>query len=210
MTARRPPGPSLRQIGRLLAERTDGGRLIRGQELLEDGMVLDLVIESHRVSAEVVGSRAWPYEATVGLATDGPLPDDAWDLTFGCTCPDVGDPCKHAVAVALAYGVHLDAEGSATGRSRRRAATPAPPRPTVPAWPLPDAAARPAWADELAESTAPATLAEWLGNDLPAGPVLSLSPTLDLLADLGPCRVDPAGVDLAPAIQLLALRLADG
>ena len=211
MSRRQTPGPALRRIGRLLADRTDGGRLIRGQELFEDGMVLDLVIESDRVSAEVVGSRTWPYEATIWLATDRPLPDDAWDLAFGCTCPDVGDPCKHAVAVALAYGVHLDTADSTANHRRASAAPVAPPRPSIPAWPLPDPADRPAWADELAEADPPSTITDWLGQDLtPATSAVSPLPVMDLLGDLGPCRLEPSGTDLAPAIQLLALRLAEG
>ena len=213
MSRGRAPGPSLRRIGRLLADRTDGGRLIRGQELFEDGMVLELVIDSDRVSADVVGSRSQPYRATIWLATNRPLPDDAWDLAFDCSCPDVGDPCKHAVAVALAYGVHLDTVHTAdSADGGPRSAVPlTPPRPYAPAWPLPDQADRPAWADELPEPDAPTTIADWLGHDLP--PVqAATSPrsVMDLLGDLGPCRLEPSGTDLAPAIQLLALRLAGG
>ncbi|WP_328391273.1 SWIM zinc finger family protein [Nocardia sp. NBC_00416] len=36
------------------------------------------------------------------------LPDTAADIDFGCTCPDPGWPCKHAIAVACLLAERLD------------------------------------------------------------------------------------------------------
>ena len=41
------------------------------------------------------------------------LPGDG-DITYDCSCPDDGEPCKHAAAVVYVLAEHLDAEPAAT------------------------------------------------------------------------------------------------
>ncbi|GGL36065.1 hypothetical protein GCM10011588_58660 [Nocardia jinanensis] len=67
---------------------------------------VDLLIEVIRASpgmlARVV-SGDLPRELAPHL-----LPETAADIDFGCTCPDPGWPCKHAVAVACLLAERLD------------------------------------------------------------------------------------------------------
>ncbi|NUP28851.1 MAG: hypothetical protein HOQ36_14470 [Nocardia sp.] len=67
---------------------------------------VDLLIEVIRASpgmlARVV-SGDLPRELAPHL-----LPETAADIDFGCTCPDPGRPCKHAVAVACLLAERLD------------------------------------------------------------------------------------------------------
>ncbi|MBM4380213.1 MAG: SWIM zinc finger family protein, partial [Deltaproteobacteria bacterium] len=53
----------------------DAGRLARGRTYARAGRTHDLVIKGGRVTANVTGSRPWPYEITLELAQ---LPDSAW------------------------------------------------------------------------------------------------------------------------------------
>ena len=213
-------GPTLGHIGRLLAALTDSGRLVRGHEMVEDGRVRDLIIASERIEAIVWGSRHEPYEVIIYVPSGGELPTDPRQLRFSCTCPDWGDPCKHAVAVALSAANELDnnhrllktllgaaAEpsdddprvGAAHERSVVVATTVAPPR------------ERPTWAQDLNEGRAPTTVEGWLGEDpgrQPAVPPLEEDPT-ELFLSLGALHVGD-GPDLAPSLQLLIYRLAEG
>jgi SWIM zinc finger len=227
------PGPAMRHLGRLLAERTDSGRLVRGHEIFEDELVDEMRIDGDRISAEIIGTREWPYEARMRLprAADGSLPDDPWKLRFDCTCPDSGDPCKHGVALTLAVADLIDrkqfpgvdigafAVDESLDDQRRTmfdlsgsptAGTSAPrPAPT----PLPVATARPSWAEELPDRPPPTSLAGWLGDEPPADTkYLDLGDVdaLELILDLGPCEVAGGGPNLAGAIQLLVVRLLGG
>ncbi len=214
-------GPTLGHIGRLLAALADSGRLVRGHELVEDGRVRDLIIAAERIEAVVWGSRHDPYEVIIHVPSGGELPTDPRQLRFSCTCPDWGDPCKHAVAVALSAANELDGnhrllktllgdaaiapgeqdplDVAARERSVVVATTVAPPR------------ERPTWAQDLTEKRPPTTVEGWLGEDpgrQPAVPPLEEDPT-ELFLSLGALHVGD-GPDLAPSLQLLIYRLTEG
>lgn len=89
----------------LAAEMSDPGRLRRGKQYAKDGSVLDIVIEPGVVTAEVQGSRATPYVASIFVRAGDGMPLRR-DLDIECTCPDDDNwqdyACKHALAAMLA------------------------------------------------------------------------------------------------------------
>ncbi len=232
-------GPHLGHIGRLLAALADSSRLVRGHELVEDGRVKDLVIASERIEAIVWGSRHEPYEVIMRVPSGSDLPTDPRQLRFSCTCPDWEDPCKHAVAVALAAADELDgnnrllktllgapmvspgantgdpkatvagAPSDASSSSDESSAAPGG-RSLVVATTIAPPSERPSWAQDLVEARPPTTLEGWLGQDPGRQPAI---PALE---------EDPTelmlslgtlavgeGPDLAPAIQLMLYRLTE-
>jgi hypothetical protein len=120
---------ALADLAPLLA---DSSRLAKGRTYNRRGEVGELVVEPGVVRADVSGSRSFPYEVTIStraapvhvaeeVATYGweaAVPESR-DIAFDCTCPDWGDPCKHAVAVlyCLAEAVDDDPGVLATWRS---------------------------------------------------------------------------------------------
>jgi hypothetical protein len=112
----------------LAAEMADPERFRRGRTYVRQHAVASIDVQPAVVHGEVQGSRPEPYEVTIrtrpvrratalaAVGPDGttarpsmlvPRPDD---LRVSCTCPDWGDPCKHAVAVLLALGEELAAD----------------------------------------------------------------------------------------------------
>lgn len=221
-------GPHLGHIGRLLAALADSSRLVRGHELVEDGRVKDLVIASERIEAIVWGSRHEPYEVIMRVPSGSDLPTDPRQLRFSCTCPDWEDPCKHAVAVALAAATELDGNhrllktllgspvtipaavpGEGSPPADDTSVEPAS-RSLVVATTIAPPSERPSWAQDLVEPRQPTTLEGWLGEDpgrQPAIPALEEDPT-ELMLSLGTLAVGE-GPDLAPAIQLMLYRLTE-
>lgn len=207
------PGPSLRHMGHLLAARTDGGRLVRGHEIFDDGLVRDVDVVALgekgspdlRVAATVYGSRHEPYR--VDMRVSAVLPESARSLRFACTCPDWGDPCKHGVALALAYADHLDKEGPTVAGAEARSPS-ASERVAVT---LSSPKDRPGWADDLPAAPEPVGLADWLGaveaSDRVGPPAVSHHDATAMVLDLGPLLL--GSTDLAPAISLLLLALID-
>jgi hypothetical protein len=121
----------------LAAEMADPERFRRGRTYVRQHAVASIVVQPAVVHGEVQGSRPEPYEVTIhtravrratalaAMSQDGttsrpsmlvPRPDD---LRLSCTCPDWGDPCKHAVAVLLALGDELAAEPELLARWRQ-------------------------------------------------------------------------------------------
>lgn len=97
----------------LTAGMSDPSRLSRGRTYARQGAVLDLRVEGGELTASVQGSRSRPYDVTVHVApaasfdTTAALVPSRRDLRFSCTCPDWEDPCKHAVAVMVAFAEHV-------------------------------------------------------------------------------------------------------
>jgi hypothetical protein len=85
----------------LVAARSDPMRLLRGAELAERGFVSGLQIGPGDLRAFVSGSRSEAYTVTMKTPVTGALPGAGSPIRWSCTCPDWGDPCKHAVAVVL-------------------------------------------------------------------------------------------------------------
>lgn len=144
---------------RLIEAHADVRRLWRGRELWREERVLRLSVEPGRIVAGVQGSRSRPYDVLIDVPI---LEDDPFlrtlylltharnalhhaftqaphlvprytDVEFVCSCPDWGDPCKHTVAVWLAFGDLIAREPEklllvrgiqepASGRARRTAA----------------------------------------------------------------------------------------
>jgi hypothetical protein len=116
----------------LAAEMADPDRFRRGRAYVRQQAVMDVEVEPGMAHGAVQGSRALPYDVTIGVRTVRrsaaaaaeagrlnalvPRPDD---LTIRCTCPDWGDPCKHGVAVLLALGEELARQPGLLGVWRR-------------------------------------------------------------------------------------------
>ncbi len=93
---------------------SDPARYRRGKDYLRENAVMSLDVLPGQLIGVVQGSRAEAYEVVVAvrqIARDagsiGRLVPSAADLDFECTCPDWDEPCKHAVAVAMAFGERL-------------------------------------------------------------------------------------------------------
>lgn len=93
----------------------DPSRFRRGREYLRENAVIGLEVHRGQLIGSVLGSRASAYEISIGVPVlTGPAPASVAqlvpagrDLRFQCSCPDWDEPCKHAVAVALAFGERL-------------------------------------------------------------------------------------------------------
>jgi len=100
-----PPGRlAATMIKVLAAEMSDSGRLGRGKRYWNENAVIDLVIGHGVVTAEVQGSRSYPYVVTIG-ATPGEGVPTRRHVRVRCTCPDddgFDSACKHAVAALFA------------------------------------------------------------------------------------------------------------
>lgn len=122
----------------LAPQLADSTRLSKGRSLFRRGVVGHLDLGGRNgVTALVSGSRPLPYEVTISTR---PAPDhvaddvatDGWvaavpparDIAFDCTCPDWGDPCKHAVAVLYALAELVDHDPQQLGRWRSLDALP--------------------------------------------------------------------------------------
>jgi hypothetical protein len=103
-----------------IAGLADPARFRRGKAYVSQGAVLELDVQPGLLQSQVVGSRAEPYDVTVAVdllpAPVRDLPDrtdinrlmpQAGAMVVSCTCPDWDDPCKHAVAVLLAFAGEL-------------------------------------------------------------------------------------------------------
>ncbi len=123
------------QVAELTERAAEAGRLSRGRTLFRKGSVSDLSIMEGSLIASVRGSEGDEYETTVGTAPAPPgvtrqivqaqdsqssrSVDDLAaegldvcpreiDLAFGCDCADWEEPCKHVVAVLLAFADRVD------------------------------------------------------------------------------------------------------
>lgn len=129
------------QLAELAARVAEGQRLSRGRRYQRQGNVFDLDVAPGMVTALVAGSRAEPYEVSIACrhanenerraaadAPTGAVPRVV-DIAFTCICPDWGDPCKHGVAVMLAFAEAVDFDTSLlfTWRSIDDVVAPPPP-----------------------------------------------------------------------------------
>ncbi len=205
-------GPATMALGRAVGERSDSTRFLRGAELMERGMVTALSISPSRANGSVQGSRHAPYVVEIVSKADGALPGSPSQLEFRCSCPDWGDPCKHAVAVTLELAERLDDDPELLARFLGLRTTTSSPRSSGTA-PAPTSAAletvAPVWASALRRPAAPIDAAAFFGRANQSSLTWPASdrtmPTDDLPADrlraLGPLVVD--GYDLAPDIVRL-------
>jgi uncharacterized Zn finger protein len=124
----------------------DPARFRRGKAYLAEGAVTRLEISPGRLLATVTGSRNHPYQviATVPLVPrvggDAPealrtqltrLTPEPHDLLVSCTCLDMDEPCKHAVAAVLAFANELIARPELIVQWRCDTDDSAPDRPRV-------------------------------------------------------------------------------
>jgi hypothetical protein len=101
-------GPATIAIGGIVGVRADSTRFLRGMELVDRNLVTISEVGPGTATAVVFGTRAEPYRTAMYLRELGRLPDEPTKLTFSCTCPDWGDPCKHAVGLAMVLAAQLD------------------------------------------------------------------------------------------------------
>jgi SWIM zinc finger len=198
-------------LGRLVAESTDSMRFLRGLELMERGMVASLVIEPGRALAIVRGSSKVPYSVDVTSITSGGLPSSLSQLRFRCTCPDWGDPCKHAVAVTLELAERLDDDSDLLARFVAVESSDAAPEPVMVST-TPQRAelptSRPMWADDVMPPVGPRATADFFGSVpipvIPRRAGVRKRTSAEVADLLGPLVVDD--LDLAPDIvRLLGL-----
>ncbi|MEM1335396.1 MAG: SWIM zinc finger family protein [Actinomycetota bacterium] len=94
----------------LAAEMSDPQRSRKGKRYAADGSVLDIVVEPGQVTAEIQGSRATPYIATLEVTPGDGMPLRR-DLHATCTCPDDDGwsdrLCKHGVALMYVFADEL-------------------------------------------------------------------------------------------------------
>ena len=118
MSAAEPGALASAMLAASVAGRADPARFGRGRSYVRDGAVIDLSVAPGELIGSVLGSRSSPYQVSVrvprlpDLDTDGDgtavgvlnhLVPQPRDLRSDCSCPDDADPCKHAVAVLLAF-----------------------------------------------------------------------------------------------------------
>jgi hypothetical protein len=140
-----PASRALADLAPLLADPT---RLVKGRTMQRRGRVATVDVTAGLLTAEVTGSRPMPYEVTIATrAAPAHVGEEvsaggwehavppARDISFDCTCPDWGDPCKHAVAVLFEFAQMVDDTPELLGRWRgvvagdgRRAVAPPEPR----------------------------------------------------------------------------------
>lgn len=219
-------GTATMALGKIVGERTDSTRFLRGAELMERSMVTTLTVTAGRAAGSVQGSRREAYDVELILKTRGTLPTSGADLRFSCSCPDWGDPCKHAVAVTLELAERLDDDPAMLTRFLGLSATAPSSRPK-PVTPAPAAAdlptTAPTWVSEVRVSAPPTDAASFFGlssftgatsgveagvqrgtstKTSAPGTVATFDPAealgSDRLRALGPLVVD--GFDLAPEI----------
>jgi SWIM zinc finger len=215
MTSRRNSevGAATMAIGRLVGECSDPTRFLRGADLLQQGMVSELTISEGRVQGAVRGSRSTPYQAVMISSAGETLPTSTSQLRFNCTCPDWGDPCKHAVALALALAERLDDDVDLRSRFLGHQPGPIDRRRTevdgdevvvsLPTTP-------PMWATNIIRRAAPIDAKGFFGSALPPLPALP-GPTetsAERMRALGPLIVDR--YDLAPDLLRLLQIVTDG
>ena len=118
MSATEPGALASAMLAAAVAGRADPARFGRGRSYVRDGAVIDLSVVPGELIGSVLGSRSRPYQVSVrvpklpGQDTDGDgtavgvlnhLVPKPRELRSDCSCPDDADPCKHAVAVLLAF-----------------------------------------------------------------------------------------------------------
>ena len=158
MSAAEPGALASAMLAASVAGRADPARFGRGRSYVRDGAVVDLSVAPGELVGSVLGSRSSPYQVSVrvprlpDLDTDGDgtavgvlnhLVPQPGDLRSDCSCPDDADPCKHAVAVLLAFAQQVaihprllatwrsGGERSTTGGEVGTAPVPIPSRPST-------------------------------------------------------------------------------
>lgn len=178
-----------------VAGMADPARFRRGKGYVADGSVTRIQLTPGQLVATVEGSRSHGYQVYVTVRTverpDVSTPDllrtqinrltpEGDDLMVSCTCPDDADPCKHAVAVILAFAAELVSRPELVVEWRCGAAGEAPARAQVGSRARPSerhlrlAPALPTERLRTPESPSPWESPEWvafLGEQPPAEPV---------------------------------------
>jgi hypothetical protein len=105
-----------------VAGMAEPNRFRKGRAYVAERAVTRIDVDPGRLTGTVVGTRVDPYRVIVDVvsttraagavgAPDRPevmrLTPEPDDIVVACTCPDDADPCKHAVAVLLAFANEL-------------------------------------------------------------------------------------------------------
>jgi hypothetical protein len=87
------------------------------QARLED--VAAVLVEGDELAARQLARGTWrPGLVDEAVAAGVALVPSPGDVSFSCTCPDWGEPCKHGVALLVAFAGEVDADGAALLRWR--------------------------------------------------------------------------------------------
>ncbi len=200
-----------------VAGMAEPNRFRKGRAYVAERAVTRIDVDPGRLTGTVVGTRVDPYRVVVDVVSTTraaeaigaparsevmrltPEPDD---LVVQCTCPDDADPCKHSVAVLLAFANELGSRPELLVEWRCGTIEPAP-RAVV------GARARNERHLRLAPAPAPESPFsndEWRtfeGHGLPAVPALD-----SLLANFVPLDPPPTPVGTVDLGQVVASALA--
>ncbi|MCZ9340686.1 SWIM zinc finger family protein, partial [Streptomyces sp. TRM76130] len=78
-----------------------------------DRLVAEWADDAEQVIDELAGDRLGPRCQDAAFRADVDLVPEPGDFTYHCSCPDWGDPCKHAAALGYLYARFLDDRGEA-------------------------------------------------------------------------------------------------
>lgn len=93
----------------LVAGLSDPNRLSRGRTYARHGAVDDLDVEPGLLTGSVQGSSSQPYDVAIrvepaeSFGSISALVPGRREIRFSCSCPDSSEPCKHAIAVVIAF-----------------------------------------------------------------------------------------------------------
>ncbi|MCU1393751.1 MAG: hypothetical protein JWM34_2179 [Ilumatobacteraceae bacterium] len=171
----------------LIASMSDPSRLTRGRTYAIQGAVEDLQVEPGELDAYVQGSRSAPYHVVVHVDpaerfdTRADLVPDRREVHCICSCPDSGDPCKHGVAVLVAFADLVLDDPAMLGLWRGQPPPGSAPRAVVGSRggrSEPSAPAAPVAPEPAFDETAVAALADYLGHrrELALAPVSTVAP----------------------------------
>jgi hypothetical protein len=171
-------------INALVAGLSDPNRLSRGRTYAKQGAVDDLDVRDGIVTGSVQGSRAQPYEVTVRVRPADSfesliaLVPERNEVSFLCSCPDWDDPCKHAVAVMVAFADLVAEEPEALRVWRGKPTAGSGPRAVIGSRTGAVAVPTPSDAPTTLDPAAAAALHEFLGEptDFELGEVSRLAP----------------------------------
>ena len=108
-------------LNMLVAGISDPARLSRGRTYAMQGAVEDMEVLPGVLRAEVQGGRPMPYSVVIrvdpaeSFENRSDLVPGRRNVRFSCSCPDANDPCKHGVAVMVAFAEHVADAPSALG-----------------------------------------------------------------------------------------------
>ncbi|MCU1367900.1 MAG: hypothetical protein JWL72_1284 [Ilumatobacteraceae bacterium] len=179
-------------LNMLVAGISDPARLSRGRTYAMQGAVEDMEVLPGVLRAAVQGGRPMPYSVVVrvdpaeSFENRSDLVPGRRNVRFSCSCPDGNDPCKHGVAVMVAFAEHVADAPSALGLWRGQPQPGSGPRAVVGSRGGGTAATAAEPAEPSFSQEALAALREFLGEpvELQLEPVSAIAPPVAAWGEL--------------------------